>query len=396
MKAFEFINHASIKCDYNGYSLITDPWYISNAFGSWYQQPSPNSNDIYKLINSDENLSVVVSHGHDDHIDDWFIDKHLGDKTFYYPKFPTPGLENRLSKKLGLKTLPIDSGETFGDFTFHQFVNPDFTHYDAVISIETPDFLIIHANDNWHDWPEIMKTNIRKITQKYDNENIFLLIQFGIADCYPVNYKGIDDKQALKISNSRFDKYLHASKRNMTSLNLNHIYFYANQSCFEYKESSLGGQSMYHLAQQYLLEQDLNFTQLEPGMSIHSGHKNTVDIKSKGNLFKYCLNAFENYINEGYKEFSNVNEYVPVRFITHNDNISNDKINYIASNEIWNRILIGELTLESIIVGGLGKISKPNINISHHHHFISKRAYVAQNRIQSIGLRFFEEFAYEA
>ena len=124
----------------------------------------------------------------------------------------------------------------------------------------------------------------------------------------------------------------------------------------------------------------------EPGMSIHSGHKNTVDIKSKGNLFKYCLNAFENYINEGYKEFSNVNEYVPVRFITHNDNISNDKINYIASNEIWNRILIGELTLESIIVGGLGKISKPNININHHHHFISKRAYIAQNRID-IGIK---------
>ena len=75
----EFINHASIKTEYGGLTCITDPWYISNAFGSWVQAPSPNAIDIYDLVDTDEKIGVVVSHGHDDHIDDWFISKHLID-----------------------------------------------------------------------------------------------------------------------------------------------------------------------------------------------------------------------------------------------------------------------------------------------------------------------------
>ena len=61
----------------------------------------------------------------------------------------------------------------------------------------------------------------------------------------------------------------------------------------------------------------------------------------------------------------------------------------------WNRILTGDLTLESIIIGDIGMIEKPNINIRNHHMFVSKRAYVAQNMIRSKGLSFFREFANE-
>ena len=112
----------------------------------------------------------MISHGHDDHIDDWFIRKHLSDKIYFCLEFATPGLENRLSKGLGVKTHAIGSGITFGGFKFDQFVNPDFTEYDAVVTIETPDFLIIHANDNWHEWPREMvdavKANVANIIKK--------------------------------------------------------------------------------------------------------------------------------------------------------------------------------------------------------------------------------------
>jgi len=203
MKVFDFINHASIKCNYGDLTIVTDPWYISNAFGSWYQSPSPNKNDIFNLIDTDEKLGVVISHGHDDHIDDWFIRQHLKNKTFFCSKFKTPGLEKRLVNKLGVKTRPIGAEEKFGEFTFHQFVNPDFTENDAVITIETPDFLIIHANDNWHKWPKQMTEDIKMISDKYNEENIFFLIQFGIADCFPLNYVGTTENEARKIINSR-------------------------------------------------------------------------------------------------------------------------------------------------------------------------------------------------
>ena len=393
MKVFNFINHASIKTEYGGLSCITDPWYVSNAFGSWVQAPSPNENDIFDLIDADEKVGVVVSHGHDDHIDDWFISRHLSDKIFFCSKFATPGLEKRLSGKLGVTTRPIGSGEVFGDFKFSQFVNPDFTEYDAVITIETPDFLIIHANDNWHKWPEDMTNAIKRISSKYDEGSIFLLIQFGIADCFPVNYDGVTEQEALDIVKARFESHLNDTESNMKSLNLKHMYYYANQSFFEYKGCRLNGMSMYQISQKFLLEKGVKHTQLEPGMAVHKGHKITTPSADTNNIFRYSLDALENFINEGYRKICNPDEYITVRFKTLDDEVSEGDINYIASHEVWSRILNGSLTLEAIIIGGSGRIRKPDISIRNLNMFASKRGYIAQNMINSKGLSFFREFS---
>jgi hypothetical protein len=392
---FEFINHASIKTHYGGLTCITDPWYISNAFGSWVQSPSPNTIDVFDIVDSDEKVCVVISHGHDDHIDDWFISKHLSDKTFFCPEFSTPGLEKRLSKSLGVKTRAIGPGETFGEFRFNQFVNPDFTKHDAVITIETPDFLIIHANDNWHKWPKEILDGIKNKCLQYDEGSIFLLTQFGVADCFPVNYVGISKNEAFDILQSRFESYLVATEANMRLLGLRHMYYYANQSIFDYKAIDFNGLSMYEMAQEFLSKRCPDYIQLLPGMSVSKDHKIAFNPTKKIDLFNYCLTGLENFINKEFKSKIDPSEYIKVKFLTSNDVRSKNDVNYIASRETWNRILVGDLTLESIIIGGIGMIEKPNINISKHHMFVSKAAYIAQNMIKSKGLSFFREFAQE-
>jgi len=395
MKVLSFINHASIKTEYAGLTCITDPWYISNAFGSWVQTPSPNAKDVFDLVDSDEKVGVVVSHGHDDHIDDWFVRKHLSDKTFFCSKFATPGLENRLRKDLGVTTHAIGLGRSFGDFKFDQFVNPDFTEYDAVVTIETPDFLIIHANDNWHEWPQEMVDAIKNKCRQYTEDSIFFLIQFGVADCFPVNYVGISESESHTILQSRFKRYLMDTETNMRSLGLDHMYYYANQSIFDYKVNNLDGASMYQMAQEFIKKNGVSHTQLMPGMSVSKGHKIACDNTDQLDLFNYCINALENFINEGFKAKIDPSDFIKVKFLTPNKACSEKDINYIAPLEVWNRILTGDLTLESIIIGGIGMIEKPNINIRNHHMFVSKRAYVAQNMIRSKGLSFFREFANE-
>jgi len=150
---------------------------------------------------------------------------------------------------------------------------------------------------------------------------------------------------------------------------------------------------MYQMAQQFLSAKGKEYyAQLEPGMSIYKGHKNTKSSSNQSDIFRYCLDSFENFINENYKKISDSEKYIKVRFRTPDDEISKNEINYIASKEVWNRIIIGEITLESIIIGGIGVINKPDINIRDHHHFVSKRAYMAQNMIQNKGLEFFREF----
>jgi hypothetical protein len=329
-------------------------------------------------------------------LDEWFVKHHLKDKTFFCSKFKTPGLEKRLSKELGLTTKPIGSGEVFGDFVFKQFVNSDFTEYDAVITIQTPEYLIIHANDNWHKWPADMAVQIKKISDQYDEDSVFFLIQFGIADCFPVNYSGFSDEDCKNIINDRFKDYLAATKANMEFLNLNHMYYYANQSLFDYKSKTLNGLSMYQLAQRFLSDKGAFFTQMTPGMSLYKGHKISNNINGDKPLFRYCLDAFENFINRRYKSVCNPGAYIAVRFKTFGDKVVEGDVNYIASQEVWNRILIGELTLESIIIGGSGIVNKPNMNIRDHHHFVSKSGYLAQNLIRSKGLIFYLESTNEA
>ena len=43
-----FNNHSSIMIDDGNVKILTDPWFISPAFGSWFQSPSPNYEDIEK------------------------------------------------------------------------------------------------------------------------------------------------------------------------------------------------------------------------------------------------------------------------------------------------------------------------------------------------------------
>ena len=227
------------------------------------------------------------------------------------------------------------------------------------------------------------------------DSSIFFLIQFGVADCFPVNYVGISESESHTILQSRFKRYLMDTETNMRSLGLDHMYYYANKSIFDYKVNNLDGASMYQMAQEFIKKNGVSHTQLMQGMSVSKGHKIACDNTDQLDLFNYCINALENFINEGFKAKIDPSDFIKVKFLTPNKACSEKDINYIAPLEVWNRILTGDLTLESIIIGGIGMIEKPNINIRNHHMFVSKRAYVAKNMIRSKGLSFFREFANE-
>ncbi|WP_338516644.1 MBL fold metallo-hydrolase [Alteromonas gracilis] len=390
MKAFEFLNHASIKINYKGYSIVTDPWYISNAFGGWYQCPSPSNDDIWQLINTKEELGIVVSHGHDDHCDDWFIKHHLKERRFFCSKFDSPGLERRLNNSLGVNTTAIGEGVEFGPFYIKQFVNPDFTEYDAVITIQTADFVVIHANDNWHKWPSKMCDAVYEVIKQYKEENIFFLIQYGIADCFPINYPSLSASEGKLIIKERFESYFSATQANLIGLKLKHIYYYANQSRFNYPQNYLDGDSLYELAQEYLREKQSKAIQLMPSMSVGLGHKVVHDNTNSQSLFEFCLSSLERFINKTYLEEVGEERFIALKLLTNSANVDPNVICYVADIETWNRIFTAELNLEAIIIGGKGLIYRPNFNISHHHSFISKKSYLIQNLIKRDGLCFFQ------
>ncbi len=117
-------------------------------------------------------------------------------------------------------------------------------------------------------------------------------------------------------------------------------------------------------------------------MSLYKGHKATSNMKGDKTFFRYCLDASKNFINHRCMSLCNPRVYIAVRFKTFGNEVSKGDINYIASQEVWNRLLIGALTLESIIIGSSGVVDKPNMNIRDRHLFVSKSDYVAQNLIR--------------
>ena len=96
-----FQNHSSLLLQYNDRYLLTDPWYNKPAFGSWLPSFTPYIHPTY-LASLGERLTILVSHGHDDHIDDRLLDIFDKKTKIVTADFKAPSVVNRL-KKLGFE-----------------------------------------------------------------------------------------------------------------------------------------------------------------------------------------------------------------------------------------------------------------------------------------------------
>ena len=144
------VNHSSLLLQSNkGNYLWCDPWIISTAFKTWVQNPKPSLQTVTDILSVDNNnINVLVSHGHDDHLDEFVLRKHFSKQEVYIPKLKTPGVRNRISN---LDCVPVEIDEekyTCGGFEIINVINQDFTGDDTIFMISDDEHLVIHANDN--------------------------------------------------------------------------------------------------------------------------------------------------------------------------------------------------------------------------------------------------------
>jgi len=64
-----FVNHASLLIKKGHRYLLTDPWYLRAGFGSWLPTFQQYVHPTYLAALGDK-LTILISHGHDDHCDD--------------------------------------------------------------------------------------------------------------------------------------------------------------------------------------------------------------------------------------------------------------------------------------------------------------------------------------
>ena len=149
------LNHSSIICEIEKEVLLTDPWLFSNAFQGWSQYPGPNIETLKKLIEEKKLSTIVLSHAHDDHVDDIFLSYIKQKVNIVIPKTLNSGFKNRIIKS-GISVEQIiqidEEGLQVGDFTITAINNKSLTDEDFIILISNKQNLIIHANDNWHEF----------------------------------------------------------------------------------------------------------------------------------------------------------------------------------------------------------------------------------------------------
>jgi hypothetical protein len=387
------INHASILIRNGDRYLLCDPWFIAPAFGTWTQNPSPPAALINFILSIDpKKLAVAVSHGHDDHLDDFFVRHHLSGARFFVPEFPGPGLVNRVSAITQNPPSVLTDGELEWDgFRLSRIVNEDFTGYDSIINIETDDFTVIHANDNWHDQPEDVLERLRVIKSRGSGK-FYYFSQIGVADSFPLCYPQYTDAELRQITETRLQNAIDALQRNMQALEIGSAYAYANQSRVQsaFAKKDFDG---FAIARQMISARGqgpFSIGQLMPGCYFLTDEPNEqskqLTLKSE-DLLSFCVRKFEARANEFVRTAPG--EKAAVHFGFPSAQLSDEKsVLYAADKTVWQGILTGKINLEAIGVGGGGMIMKnpKDFNMRDVHHALCKFAYIAQNRFNISGL----------
>ncbi|WP_269623232.1 MBL fold metallo-hydrolase [Prochlorococcus marinus] len=376
------LNHSSVICESDDQLLITDPWMFSNAFHGWYQSPYPHSCTVKKILPSSGKLSLVVlSHAHDDHVDDIFLSQLLRETKVIIPKIRNHSFVNRVLNS-GIDEECIievdDKGVSIGNYFISSFFDGSLSKEDFIFTISCGDSFFIHANDNWREFSETTKDYIKEKISISRSSNIVLMAQVGLADSYPLFYKGFPSSKKKDIISSKIEYMCESLISNCSKFGIKTGYAYANQSRFtnDFLIDDLDFDP-YLLRDQIINKYSKHIKQLYPSDQIINGQHIIAD-GSQESIIQARLRKFQQLYSK-YKD-SKTARTLNVEFRLIDDiKKKKDTIFLYAPANIWNDILNGTINLESIITGGMGFIDKPeDYNMKNEYLLLSSWAYINQ------------------
>jgi hypothetical protein len=233
MNSIKFINHSSVLINDNNNFILTDPWFEKPAFGSWLPTPPCSVHPAYlvALSNTVENFILAISHGHDDHLDDELLSLFPKNLNVVIPRYRSKGLVKRLNK-IGFTNIhEVDeTGYNLSEFIFKSYINPTICPDDAIITIQTKNSFIVHANDNWQ---KIQPAPLKKIindSKKYPLEKRIYMSQCNLADGWPDIYKDYTTLEKKAIHNSRILNIIQTTLNNANLIGCRNFLNYAGHA----------------------------------------------------------------------------------------------------------------------------------------------------------------------
>ena len=175
------IGHAGWLVEKENFKAIFDPWFDPRGtfFNSWHQFP-----DNSHLFTSDllSNLDLLyISHAHNDHCDEWTLEKIDKETKILIPNFKDKMLKNKL-KKIGFTNISeVNEGEktNIKDVEMELIIEDGFNDRDSAIVINDGENKIINLNDCHPSFEKI---------EKYSKDVDLLLMQCSSAIWWPCVY----------------------------------------------------------------------------------------------------------------------------------------------------------------------------------------------------------------
>jgi len=233
MKKVTFINHASVLIQNKDNIILTDPWYKKPAFGSWLSIPPSVYHPSYfmALAKTNPKFTIVISHGHDDHFDDDFLEALPEETTVLLPKFDSIGPRKRL-ERCGITNIKeFDTeGITYNGVTYKSFIFEDISMDDAFITIATDDFIVAHGNDNWQELPDDVLNIVKNDFASYSKKYRFFMSQTNMADGFPLIYENYTDEEKHFLAKRRQDNMIISSVKNAHSVDAGAFLSYAGMA----------------------------------------------------------------------------------------------------------------------------------------------------------------------
>jgi L-ascorbate metabolism protein UlaG (beta-lactamase superfamily) len=330
-----FQGHASVIHKYynnnQAHFLLLDPWFDMPAFGSWLPSFVPAvSKEKLLTLAVDKKLTVIVSHAHDDHCDDKFIQMLPETTQFIIPKFISPGLMRRLNK-LGMKNIiEVDTnGVEVNGVLLKSFINEGISLDDAIITIETGAEALIHNNDNWAPYSDTILSNIQKIVERF-GDNVLFMSQTNSASGYPFTYDNYTLEEKKEINHKKVISMVKSGIENCEKVNAKHFLSYA------------GYASVYVKGSEYFLNESITPTQKWILDNVDVGNTNVLDMlpgdvfdfqsaSVKSSFYKdaYKSDSYNNCRNEFYQReglIDNCDTYSDLDIVS--SNFFPGKINY--------------------------------------------------------------------
>ena len=223
-----FVNHSSVLIRRSDRFLLTDPWHQKPAFGSWLPTMPQYVHPAY-LASLGRRLTILISHGHDDHCDDDVLRIFDKDTEIVTADYTAPSVKNRL-KKIGFNNIKaVDAaGSTIANgFRVRSFINPARSLDDAIYTIDTLTGLVIHCNDNWFEFDPGTYDAIRSEIDRYRPRNVAFLSQTNSASGYPVTYRNFPEARKRQILTEKVAAMIRQGLSNAERLGLSTFCSYA-------------------------------------------------------------------------------------------------------------------------------------------------------------------------